>query len=412
MNAELGKPRIPDSTFRMVLVLIAVGLYFGPPTFRRTIPPRGQFVALAESFLEGGLSFTIEPGSTLRVSELIAAPTPNHFYCAYPPLPAVLLMPFVWLLGTTVTVEAFTRSISVAVVVLIDLVLDRLPQRMRLPPLPQSTRVVLTAGFAFGTTIWTNADIGMDWHLAHVVALSAMLLALREYAGANRSWLVGVYIGLSVLSRPTTLLTCLFFALEAIRRRELARLIGLSIGPLAAIGLLAAYNQARFNSPWDFAYDRMLLTGEGARLMEMHGQFSIAYVGRNLFWFFAAPPWLIEPHRFPWIGFDPRGLSLFIASPIFLPALYAVFRKLREPVVRSAGISAVLALVPLLLYFNTGYWQFGHRFSMDYWPMLLVLTLIGIRALSRTTVFALAAASLTIHCIGVIWVPVARLPIE
>lgn len=393
-------------------MFIAIGLYFGPPSFRRTIPPRGQFVALAESFLRGETSFTIEPGSTLRVGELIAAPTPNHFYCAYPPLPALLLMPFVWLFGTAVTIEGFTRSISVVVVLLIDMVLARLPQRMGLAPLPQSTRIMLTAGLAFGTTIWTNADIGMDWHLAHVVALAAMLIALWEYAGANRPWLVGACIGLSALSRPTTMFTCLFFAIEAIRRREFSKLIGLSIGPLAAIGLLAAYNQARFDSPWDFAYDRMLLTGEGARLMAMHGQFSMAYIGRNLFWFFAAPPWLIEPHRFPWIGFDPRGMCMFIASPILLPALYAAILNWRDPVVRSATIAALLALIPLLLYFNTGYWQFGHRFSMDYWPMLMILTLFGFRAIGRTAGFTLAVASIAFHGVGVFLAPVAHLPID
>lgn len=404
-----------DAIARLLLVVAAAALYFGPPAVNsamRPVLPKGQFIALAEALSHGELSFEIESGSNLRMTELIPAPAPGRFFCAYPPLPGIILAPFVLLFPGWVTVEAATRAISVVIVVLIDMCLARLPQRLGLPALATRPRVALAAGFAFGTTIWSNADMGMDWHLAHVVSLCAMLLAMLEYAGKRRPVAIGLFIGLSILARPTTLLAGLFFAFEIFRdEKRLQNLVKLSIGPAIAALLLATYNAARFGSPFDFAYDRMILIGQGAELMKDHGQFNLFYVPRNLFWFFAAPPGMLGTGRFPFLGYDPRGMSLFLASPLLLYAGVAIAQIRRHSVVRHAAIAAGLALIPLVTYFNTGYWQFGHRFSMDYLPLLMVLTLVGMRARIGGVGAALIIISMLIHFVAVFFTPVVRLPL-
>jgi len=395
----------------LVLAVVAAAVYVGLPVLRGEPPrPAGYFTQLADAFLHGQLTIAVPPGSIPRRPELIPAGKPNRFYCPYPPLPAVLLMPLVLLAGPVVHVEAACRWISVLNVLLFDSCLAKLPRAMGRPPLSDPTRFMLTVLFAFGTAAWPNAEMGGDWHLAHAVALAAMLLALRESLRRNRAWLIGVFVGTAILSRPTTALSCLFFAIPLIRREHLTTLARLSIGPIVSVILLAGYNAARFGSALDFGYERMLLTGEGRRLMQTYGQFNPHFIIRNGFWFFLAPPAIRPDHAFPWLGYDPRGLSLFIASPALLYCLIAVRRQWKLPLVRHAAVAAALCLVPLLLYFNTGYWQFGHRFSMDYMPLLMVLAVAGVGPRPGRLAFALIALSVAVQTWGVLADSVARLP--
>ncbi len=374
---------------------------------------KGHFAALAESLAEFRLDIEWSKDSTLRPGELIVVGTEGtgaRVYCAYPPLPAVLMVPFVWL-GASLSVETMCRLVSVINVLLFDRVLDRWPQRAGLGPLSGAARWLLLLTFAFGCATWPNALHAGDWHLAHAVALGAFLLALGEEGRRGRGWLVGVFIGLAMMARPTTGLAAVFFALSRVGTRDWRGLAAFAIGPVASVGLLALYNLARFGSPLDFGYDRMLLSGEGAALMQRLGQFHVAYVPRNFFWFFLAPPWM-PLRNGQWLpGYDPRGLSLFIATPAFLYAVAAARHIRADAVVRHAIVGVGLCLLPLLMYFNTGFWQFGHRFSMDYLPLVFILMLAGMRPVVSRAAMTLMIAAVAIHAYGLLVDPVARIPI-
>ncbi|MCG8407150.1 MAG: glycosyltransferase 87 family protein [Phycisphaerales bacterium] len=391
---------------RLALMTVATLIYVLMPISQDEKPrPVGHFSQLARAFLEGRLSIDAERG---RIGELIPGKDPNRLYCPYPPLPAILLMPFV--LVTHVKVELACRLISVVNVWLIYACLHRLPKKFGRPALTEKSRIVLTLFFAFGTVAWHNAKMGGDWHLAHAVAMCAMLLALCEYTRSNRALVIGCFVGLAMLSRPTAALTGLFFALPLLKKNQLAEIAKLSIGPVIALVLLGTYNAARFGTATDFGYERMLLQGEGQRLMAAYGQFDQAFLLRNVFWFFLAPPWLRTDGGFPWLGYDPHGLSLFLASPALLYVFAALRREWKQPGVKSAALSIVVCLVPLLMYFNTGYWQFGHRFSMDYLPMLIVLTVAGTGPRPSRTAYGLILLSIGVQTWGVMFDSVAPLP--
>ncbi len=397
---------------RLVIIHLAVVVYFGLPLIKpQGISLAGQFPRLAQAFLDGSLSLDL-PGEPefQNCNELIPSEDGASFYCPYPPLPGILLMPFVAIFGTAVRVQTACHMMSVTNILLFDMCLDRLPRRLGQADFRLATRVALNLFFAFGTVTWHNADMGGDWHLAHAVALGAMLLALLEFAGANRSLIVGCFVALALLTRPTAGLACLFFVPPLLRTRSVAGLLRLAAAPVLAVALLGLYNYARFANPLDFGYDRMILGGLGGRLMAAHGQFDPHYIGANFFWFFLAPPWPLPHGGLPWLGYDPRGLSLFIASPVLLCCLATVRRHWKMAVVRDACLGIAAALVPLLMYFNTGYWQFGHRFSMDYLPLLLVLLIAERRERYHGSVFILIGISLCVQAWGVILNPVMMLP--
>ena len=136
---------------------------------------------------------------------------------------------------------------------------------------------------------------------------------------------------------------------------------------------------------------------------------NVAFIRGAAFWYCLAPPWPRPAHQFPWLGYDPRGMSLFLASPAFVYAIVGIRRAWSNAAVRHATAACAVCLVPLLLYFNTGYWQFGHRFSMDYLPMLMVLVLAGTGSRPSRLAWALAGLSVgvgallrcyVLHCVG------------
>ena len=405
-----NRPPLPLATQYVLLAGLAALLYTAPAAWRNAPPPPGgHFVRLADALLHGELSFDVSQLKGLQRAELIPAREHDRAYCAYPPLPAVILLPSVLLFGPLASIASTTRLLCVINVLLFHMCLARLPSRLGLRPFSTGEHWAMTCLFAFGAAPWSIADMGGDWHLAHAVALSFMLLALFEHAARGRPIVIGALVGLAMLSRPTTAFTALFFVLPWLRMRAWRSLAQFSCGPAVALAVLGAYNAARFGSVFDFAYDRMYLMGPGEALMRNYGQFHYAYVPRNFFWYFLAPPAVLQSGRFPWLGYDQRGMSLFVATPAFLYMIAAVKNHWRMPTTRDAMVSIAACLVPLLLYFNSGFIQFGHRFSMDYLPMLLVLMVIDLRNPIPRAGYVLIVLSIMIHAVALFLQPAANL---
>lgn len=410
--------------WRLALAALAAALYFGIPLHRGELmdgtgdgtPYVGHFELFARAFAHGRIGLVVGEAATVRIDELI----PEHadqaqrpgdetirlrqgerLYLGYPPLPAFLLIPFVFLFGD-VKVQIACRVVSVINVMIFDACLVRLPCLLGWPPVRLSSRILLGLFFAFGTAVWHNCKIGGDWHYAHAVALCGCLLALHEFAGRNRPLIVGLFIACVAVTRPTAAVSCAFFALPLIRSRRWVDLARLAAAPLAAAIGLGIYNHVRFGSPGDFGYSRMILTGAGRVAIETHGKFALHFVPRNFFWFFLAPPWKAPPNPILPVAYDPRGLSLFLASPAFLYALFALRRIRADAIVQSATAALALCLVPLLAYYNAGFWQFGHRFSMDYLAVLMVLTIVGMGPRPGGLAWGLMIAAILIQAVGVV----------
>lgn len=390
------------------LLLLALVLYGLLPV--RPAPPSatpGHFADLARAFFAGRLTIEADPGAGRGLAELIPTDAPDRFHCPYPPLPALLLTPLL-ALGWAVKVETACRAVSVLNVLLLFACLRRLPS-----PEARLTRpaaLAWTLLFAFGTAVWHNAWLGGDWHLAHAVALGLVLAALREHLGRGRPAAIGCWLGLALLTRPTAALAGVFFLLGPLRRGDWAGATRLLPGPAAAVLLLAWYNAARFGDPLDFGYARMLLLPPGRELMQAYGQFHPHFAAYNFYWFFLAPPWPVPDGRFPWLGYDPRGMGLLWATPALAWAVVGLIRRRGADDVRRAAAGVLAALLPLLLYFNTGYVQFGHRFSMDYLPLLAVLVAAGAGRRLRVWPAVLIAVSVAFTALVVWCDPVAWLP--
>jgi hypothetical protein len=411
LSARARAGAFPDATTAQLLC-VAAAAYLLLPIF---VPsgagkPADWYCRLADAFLQGRLDVAL-PGA--GGMELIPAAAPGRWFVGYPPVPAVLLMPVIAVLGNAVNLAWVVRVASVLNVVAFDWAFSGVHRSVHGEPPTRSVRLLNGLLFSLGTMAWHVAIVGGDWHWAHVVAVGAFILAIGEYYRRRRFWLVGVFVAIVLGCRPPSAMACvLFFAIVtaaeaargAVSRGRLGRLAQLAAAPAMMVALLGVYNAARFGSPWDFGYSRMVLMGEGKELMERYGQFDWHYAGRNLYWFFIAPP--VRHGGPPWLLFDLMGLGLLWTTPV---VLYCFRAPLSAWATRAAWIGIAAALVPLATYFSTGYVQFGHRYGMDYLPLVMLLVVMGMGRRPSRLAWGLSVVSMAAQAWGaVLWLRYVR----
>lgn len=334
-----------------------------------------HYVLLAEAFLHGRLDLPAESG----LYDLLV--TERGSFVAGSPLPAVLLMPFVWRFGAEFSDVLFSIGLAALAVGAAQWVFGR---------------IWLTVLFALGTPLLIFAALGSYWFQAHLAATLFALLALGS-AQRGRWGLAGGALALAALARPTVLCAAPGLALllwqQADGRRSgwaFWRTGALFVAPLAAaVALHTAYNAARFGAPGDFGYGYVQGAPNITAAYAQYGGFHPHFLGCNLFVSLINPPEIngyVPPalyrlcdHLLAGVDLatrerpllpNPLGMSVFIATPALLLLFGAGWRR---PTARVAWVGLLGVMVPLWLYHNTGSAQFGYRYAMDAAPFWLWL---------------------------------------
>ncbi|MGI8658112.1 MAG: hypothetical protein ACR2K4_04985 [Candidatus Limnocylindria bacterium] len=364
----------PDAA---LLAAIAAIVYFFTVSERVTLD---SFLPLANGFLEGRLHIA-EPMPWL---ELVPR-AEGGFYSPFPPMPAIVLIPFVALFGPDFDQGIATALLGAANVALVMLLLRGIGTARR-------TALWLTAAFAFGTVHWWAAGTGTVWLHAQIVAVFFALLALNLAVRLRLPLLAGVFLGFAAASRlPVGLTLPLYLALYlgAARLSRFAppspsqwRSAAIFVVGLAVPALLVAlYNVARFASPFEFGYG--LIPGVLDEPWYANGLLSVDYVPRHLHLIFMRGPDYVE--QAPWFRPNWSGMSLLLTTPIVLWLVKARSGWL----VGAAWIAIALGMVPDLLHGAPGFAQFGYRFILDVLPIMMLL--LGLVFRDRISIEARAA---------------------
>ncbi len=397
--------RLQTAAVGIALALGTVGLYGGTlyVAGRFETPNVAYFDQLAASFLRGRLDLPDPPGRT------DLSPYNGREYVAFPPLPALLLMPLVaWRGIPGVSTPLFSIAVATGSVLIVWRLLEQLAARGWIS-LNAAGRVWLTLFFAAGCVHWQVACEGSVWFLGHVCTTFCLASAGWLVVRSTRPLPAGVFLGLAVLGRPHVLLSWpLLLGLRLMHARnsgsplERAALVRWSAASLLptvlALLTLLAYNDARFENPLDFGYTRQRV--DASLLDDLHriGQFSLDHLPRNLHLLLFGPPNWDPP---PWYPLpDDRGMSLLLTSPA---VLLLAFAGRRDPLVYGAWAAIGLVLVPLLLYYNTGWRQFGYRFSLDFVVPIVVLLSVALGRRAGWWARGAILAGIGINLWGVIW---------
>jgi len=244
------------------------------------------------------------------------------------------------------------------------------------------------------------------WMFAHVTAIFFMMGAFVEATGTKRPWLVGLLVGAAGLARLPVFLTFPFFAyllvdgdarpwMDLARDRGVILRLGLFCAGLAAMAALdLLYNYERFGTIEDKGYHY------APYLSEPHfaqGMNDLGYVDRHLEAIFIRLP-VLDFSSFPYLKPSVLGLGLFFTTPAFL----YIFRAKLNRLTIAAIVATLLTLVPIVTYGVVGAAQFGYRYGIDTYPMLLVLTASGMRYEMSRMKWALVGLSCLIGLWGVL----------
>lgn len=307
----------------------------------------------------------------------------EHVYVPMGPAPAILLMPFVGVMG--VTFDEFWLSIGLTLVNvwLLNLIFKRIGIQA------ETVRRWLLALCFLGTIYLAAMVLGRSWFLAHICTTLFLLLAIELTLRGGSPLAVGLLIGLSFLTRSTTIFGLPFFvwlmwhqtrSRNAPRASLAKRMLLLGSGLAIPFAFFLYYNYSRFGNALDTGYSQALPGIPVLREAMTYGLFSPTHIPKNLYMLLLSTP---VPYpdinapvlQFPYILPSRWGIGIFFATPAFV---YAFLANRHNQVVQGAWLG-ILGILPFLLsYYGVGYDQFGYRYAMDFYPFLFLLTALGL----------------------------------
>jgi hypothetical protein len=384
-----------------LLALGAAAIYWvsALATHHGATPDTAYFNQLADAFLHGRVHLT-NPAATHDLTQFH-----GRWYVPLPPLPALLMMPYVALLSLgRLNTVLFATGLGGCNVSMMNSLLHRL-DRHAIAPVSASARRWLVVAYALGSIHWYMATQGTVWFLGQVSA-AVFVLAAMNFAVARHATLAGGSLGVACLGRPTVLLMMpVVIGLYLARTRSdgvttRMRDIGARVlGPAATIAaLLLVYNRMRFGRFTEFGYATENVAPQLADDLVRFGQFNVHFIRHNVWsMLLAGPRWVAEKASFEP---DPDGMSMLLTTPALVYALRAS-RKIALTWWSWAAVA--LMTIPLLAYYNTGWWQFGYRFSLDFLPALFVLMAIAVGTRPTWQFRALVLFGVGVNLWGLTW---------
>ena len=432
----------------LFFVILAIGIYvFSNPSRSGWY---NHFVWQADAFLHGrfGIAYPVVDGPYvngyfLDIMPLQSAPgTPSYGLLPFPPLPAVLLMPLVAVLGLAADAQLFGLVLGAINVGLAWRLTTRLTEQ-------RAAAFLATLFFAFGTVHWYAAIISTTWFLAHVVAITFLLLGITLALDAERreqlrravglgdsggspagmrgplaatfeqkslfvAWarrlfgqvdglqfMAGFVFGLAALSRLTILFGAPFFVFVGGGGSYFRRALSAGLGAVIPVALLGLYNMVStghlFSPAYDWLYQNQV-QGLGYAPAGFYGEREWGVENpqfiplSSVIMFLWPPDFLPSADIFPACADTARtmlgpcpiavpskfGMSILLTSPAYLLIPYIAAVAWRKRVVLGALLAVMTIALVNLSHFSQGWVQFGYRFSNDFAPFALVLVTLGI----------------------------------
>jgi hypothetical protein len=356
------------------LCVFVVSLQFAQWFDRWYSPAENLFNFQAYAFLHGKLSL-INPSYTGGLTLLN-----GHWFVPGPPFPAIIMLPFIAVLGIKgFNTTTFSLALAATSAVIVYLILHSLIESGWIK-LNRSGAIWLTALFSFGTMYWFLSIDSRKWYFGQVVTVLFCGLAFLSVLRKWSPWFSGFCLAAAILCRPNvfTLWPALLAiaiqqnqdALKKIKWKEVIQWgVQSAIPVVIGAGLLLSYNYLRYGSFSDFEYGNINGAVWILQNVQKYGLFSTHFMATNFNLMFLAPPPLTAACGY----FLTRnwGMSMFATTP----AIIYVFRRIKISWwTVGCWCSILLTIILLSLYSNNGAQQYGFRYMMDFMiPMVMLI---------------------------------------
>lgn len=319
----------------------------------------------AESWLNGRLDLG------QNYSHLELAIFEGKYYVSFPPLPSIILLPFVAIMGTATP----DHLISGLALITGGIFAYKCARQLHW----NGRNSVFAALFVTvgGNLVFVGFS-GWVWFIAQSLSycftMGSFYFALTKGKIAHVLSLLFLCIAsgcrpFQLIYAPVILYLLWRGSLESFKS-WLARFWICTLPAIALGCVYIALNFARFGSVLEFGHNYLPEFTDA-----QHGQFNTQYLLQNL----------QSLVRFPFMGekgmsfpqFD--GFNIFISSPLFLAVIIAAFtgkRKFDPYAVVLSAVCVVLHLIALCSHKTMGGWQFGHRYPADALPAVFIAYLL------------------------------------
>ncbi len=382
------RTKIRQEIIPIVLFFAAFTLYFATSSGNT---PFNYFVRLADAFLHGRYWVTDNPS---WLSELLPGGN-GRFYVVYPPMPAILLVPFVAVFGANFPQQILAHALGAGAVVVTYWTSMAINKNVK-----KSVYVALCVGV--GSIVWFMSSVGSSWYLGQVCAFFFLSAALLESVGRKRIWIVGALLGAAYLSRTHTIITLPIY-IYLLRTNLFTRhgLVSFVLSLGVFIGFDSLYNFLRFGSLFNQGY--FLLP---KALDELNapwfakGVVNLSYIPHNIQTMFWTFPTILN--EVPYIRPSWNGLSIWITSPFFI---YVLLAPLKDRIVQLSWLAILSVFIIVASHGGNGFAQFGYRFAVDFYSFAFLLLAISLKRTELTYLhWILLFAAIVVNTWGVIWI--------
>jgi len=322
--------------------------------------PFNHFVLLADAFLKG--KFYVE-GIYPWIEK--APLDENRFFVVNPPMPSILLIPFVKIWGLSFPQQFFAHMIGVGLTISTFFLSLKIKKNTKLA-------IWSAILIGLGSIIWFLSTVGSVWYLGQITSALFLTLAIIEIVGKKRPFLLGIFLGATYLSRIHLLLTFPFFAfLLWQKNKKIIDLIYFLIPLILIISFDFFYNFSRYGTIFNAGY--FLIPGTQNEPWFAKGIIHPSYIIEDVKIAFLAMPKFIPD--FPYIRPSWAGMAIWLTTPAFIFSLWAGIRK---QIVKLFWLCIGIVFLVVGLHGGTGFVQFGYRFAVDFYPFLTYLTILGV----------------------------------
>ena len=303
----------------------------------------------------------------------------GKYYVSFPPLPSVILLPFVAVFGM-----GTDNYIAFAAIILGVVFTYLLAKKWGLSSLGSA---LMSCALYLGTNMRQITSDAWVWFFAQNLAFLFTVLSFY-CASYGKRGLSMLFLACAVGCRPFQLIylpIALIILLKHIDGKALPiklkklilEKIYVYLPALLLVIFYCALNYARFGSIFEFGHNYL-----PEFLRSENGQFSLSYFTSNLSCLFRLPSF--ESGKLLVTAFD--GMSIFLVIPFFtvypLSLILCLIRdrKIENRAYHAVGSLLILLHIFLLLCHRTmGGAHFGNRYIMDAVPMLFFLSALSFR---------------------------------
>jgi hypothetical protein len=163
------------------------------------------------------------------------------------------------------------------------------------------------------------------------------------------------------------------------------------------------YNYFRFNNFLEFGQKYQQGAGRFDEILKKYKVLSLSYTWHNIYYYFLN---IIHftPDKRP-VVIDTEGNSIFSVYPalLLLPLLFYNRKYQNKKILYFLGISTVMIVISisfLMLYFATGWVQFGNRYFFDLIPILFLLLIFILNYIPKSIQLFILAFGIFVNMYG------------